>query len=86
MLTVYEYLLTFSMWNFSEFWEGGTLSPEWNDNSKTPEGLKQNNPLGYELFNTYIAPAISKPDLSTIRDIFQDGDVGDPTVAGSSGY
>jgi len=42
--------------------------------------------LGYELFNTYIAPVISKPDLSTIRDIFQDGDVGDPTVAGSSGY
>ena len=42
--------------------------------------------IDYELFNTYIAPVISKPDLSTIRDIFQDGDVGDPTVAGSSGY
>jgi hypothetical protein len=53
---------------------------------RTPSGILENNPLGYELFNTYIAPAISKPDVTTIRDIFQDGDVGDPTVAGSSDY
>ena len=82
----YLYLLNFSMFEYTSLWENGTLSPEWNDSMRTPSGILTNNPLGHELYNTYIAPAISKPDLSTIRDIFQDGDVGDPTVAGSSGY
>ena len=82
----YLYLLNFSMFEYTSLWENGTLSPEWNDSMRTPSEILANNPLGYELYNTYIAPAISKPDLSTIRDIFQDGDVGDPTVAGSSGY
>ena len=82
----YLYLLNFSMFEYTSLWENGTLSPEWNDSMRTPSGILTNNPLGYELYNTYIAPDISKPDLSTIRDIFQDGDVGDPTVAGSSGY
>jgi len=82
----YLYLLNFGMFEYSSLWENGTLSPEWSDSVRTPSGILENNPLGYELFNTYIAPAISKPDLTTIRDIFQDGDVGDPTVAGSSGY
>ena len=82
----YLYLLNFSMFEYTSLWENGTLSPEWNDIMRTPSGILTNNPLGHELYNTYIAPVVSKPDLSTIRDIFQDGDVGDPTVAGSSGY
>jgi hypothetical protein len=82
----YLYLLNFGMFEYTSLWENGTLSPEWNDSMRTPSGILTNNPLGHELYNTYIAPVISKPDLSTIRDIFQDGDVGDPTVAGSSGY
>jgi hypothetical protein len=53
---------------------------------RTQSGIQANNPLGYALHNTYIAPVISKPSLTTIRSIFQDGDVGDPTVAGASGY
>jgi plastocyanin len=53
---------------------------------RTPAGILANNPLGYALFNTHIADVISKPSLTTIRTIFQDGDVGDPTVAGASGY
>jgi hypothetical protein len=77
MLKEYQYLITFSMWNFSEFWEGGTLSPEWNDNSKTPEGLKQNNPLGYALYNKYFAPVISVPSKTILRNIFKDNDEGD---------
>ena len=32
MLKEYQYLLTYGMWEFSEFWDGGSLSPEWNDN------------------------------------------------------
>ena len=82
----YLYLLNFCMFDYTMLWENGTLSPEWSDSARTPEGILENNPLGLELFNEYIAPAISRPDVPTIRDIFQDGDVGDPTVAGSSGY
>jgi hypothetical protein len=82
----YLYLLNFCMFDYTMLWENGTLSPEWSDSARTPEGILENNPLGLELFNEYIAPAISKPDLTSIRGIFQDGDVGDPTVAGSSDY
>jgi hypothetical protein len=46
MLKEYQYLLTYGMWEFSEFWEGGSLSPEWNDNARTPEGVLANNPFG----------------------------------------
>ena len=63
-----------------EFWENGTLAPEWNDNARTPSGVQQNNPLGYALFNTYIEPVLSKPSLTDLRTIFQDND------GGVSGY
>ena len=77
MLKEYQYLLTYGMWEFSEFWEGGSLSPEWNDNARTPEGVLANNPLGYELYNTYFKPVISKPSKDILREIFQDGDQGE---------
>lgn len=77
MLKEYQYLLTFGMWEFSEFWEGGSLSPEWNDNARTPEGVLANNPLGYELYNTYFKPVISIPSKEILREIFQDDDQGE---------
>lgn len=77
MLKEYQYLLTYGMWGFSEFWEGGSLSPEWNDNARTPSGILANNPLGYELYNTYFKPVISIPSKATLREIFQDNDQGD---------
>ena len=77
MLKEYQYLLTYGMWEFSEFWEGGSLSPEWNDNARTPSGILANNPLGYELYNTYFKPVISIPSKATLREIFQDNDQGD---------
>ena len=77
MLKEYQYLLTYGMWEFSEFWEGGSLSPEWNDNARTPEGVLANNPLGYELYNTYFKPVISIPSKDTLREIFQNGDQGE---------
>ena len=77
MLKEYQYLLTFGMWEFSEFWKGGSLSPEWNDNARTPSGILANNPLGYELYNTYFKPVISIPSKATLREIFQDNDQGD---------
>ena len=82
----YLYLLNFCMFDYSSLWDGGSLDPEWTDDVKTPSGIQTNNPLGYALFNSYIGDVISKPSLTTIRSIFQDGDVGDPTIAGSSGY
>jgi hypothetical protein len=82
----YLFLLNFGMFEYSSLWDGGSLAPEWTDDMRTQSGIQTNNPLGYALHNTYIAPVISKPSLTTIRNIFQDGDVGDPTVAGVSGY
>ena len=77
MLKEYQYLLTYGMWGFNEFWEGGSLSPEWNDNARTPEGVLANNPLGYELYNAYFKPVISVPSKETLRAIFQDNDQGE---------
>ena len=82
----YLYLLNFCMFEYTSLWDGGSLAPEWTDDMRTQAGIQTNNPLGYAFHNTYIAPVISKPSLATIRNIFQDGDVGDPTVAGPSGY
>ena len=73
----YLYLLTFGMWGYSTFWENETLAPEWADSARTPEGVLASNPLGYRLFNDYIAPVLSKPDIATLRSIFQDNDQGD---------
>jgi len=77
MLKEYQYLITFAMWDFSEFWENASLSPEWNDNSKTPQGFQENNPLGYALYNKYFAPVISKPSKEILRTIFKDNDQGE---------
>jgi hypothetical protein len=82
----YLYLLNFCMFDYSSLWDGASLSPEWADSVKTPAGIQANLSLGYTLYNTYIGPVISKPSLATIRSIFQDGDVGDPTIAGASGW
>ena len=82
----YLYLLNFCMFEYTELWDGGSLAPEWTDDMRTQSGILANNPLGYALFNTHIGDVISKPTLATIRSIFQDGDIGDPTQAGSSGY
>ena len=73
----YLYLLNFGMWEYGqEFWENGTLAPEWNDNARSPSGVQQNNPLGFALFNNYINPVLSKPSLTDLRTIFQDNDGG----------
>ena len=82
----YLYLLNFCMFDYSSLWDGESLAPEWTDAVKTPAGILANNPLGYALFNTHIADVISKPSLTTIRTIFQDGDVGNPALGGASGY
>ena len=77
MLKEYQYLLTYGMWEYSEFWEGGSLSPEWNDNARTQAGVLANNPLGHELFNAYFRPVLSKPSKEVLRTMFQDNDQGE---------
>ena len=73
----YLYLLTFGMWEYSIFWDGGSLAPEWSDEARTPEGIQASNPLGFSLFNNYIAPVLSKIEIATLRTIFQDNDQGE---------
>ena len=82
----YLYLLTFGMFEYTSLWDGGSLSPEWTDDMRTPAGIQTNNALGYALFNTYMKPVFDNPTLATIRAIFQNGDNGDPTLAGANGY
>ena len=85
----YLYLLNFCMFEYTDLWDGGSLSPEWSDDMRTQAGIQTNNALGYAFFNTWIAPVISKPSLVTIRSIFGDGNTpaqDDPSLSGSSGY
>jgi len=72
----YMYLINWSMWDMSTFWDGGSLSPEWSDSVKTPSGMLTNNPKGYALFKSYFEPVLSKPDFDVLRDIFRDNDLG----------
>ena len=82
----YLYLLTFGMFEYTSLWDGSSLSPEWSDDMRTPAGIQTNNALGYALFNTYMKPVFDNPSLATIRNMFQNGDNGDPTAAGANGY
>ena len=77
ILKEYLYLLTFGMWEYNEFWDGGSLAPEWSDSARTPEGVLDLNPLGYALFTKYLAPIISHPSKEILLDMFQDNDQGD---------
>ena len=75
----YQFLLCFAMWEYiSVYISGGSLSPEWNDNSKTQAGVQTNNPLGYALFNNFISKVIAKPTQATLDTMF--------AVSGASGY
>ena len=76
ILKEYLYLLTFGMWEYNEFWDGGSLAPEWSDSVRTPEGVLDLNPLGYALFTKYLAPIISQPSKEILLDMFQDNDQG----------
>ena len=67
------------MWEYiTVYISGGSLSPEWNDNSRTQAGVQTNNPLGYALYNNFISKVISKPTQATLDAMF--------AVSGASGY
>ncbi len=73
----YTYLVNWSMWDMSQFWDGGSLSPEWSDTLKTPAGMLANNPLGHAMFKKYFEPVLSKPNFAQIQNMLQDNDVGE---------
>ena len=77
LMKEYTYLLNFNMWEFGqEFWDdGGSLAPEWADIARTPSGIRDNNLLGYDLFNKYFDPVLTKPEPQELREIFQDNDI-----------
>ena len=72
----YTYLVNWSMWDMSQFWDGGSLSPEWSDTLKTPAGMLANNPLGHAMFKKYFEPVLSKPNFAQIQNMLQDNDLG----------
>ena len=76
ILKEYLYLLTFGMWEYNEFWDGGSLAPEWSDSARTPEGVLELNPLGHALYTKYLAPIISQPSKEILLDMFKDNDQG----------
>ena len=82
----YLYLLNFGMHEYTSLWDSGTLAPEWHDSMKTPFGIQTNNALGYALWNTYFEDSIAKVPVATWRSIFQNGDIGNPLIAGDPGY
>ena len=85
----YLYLLNFCMFEYTGLWDGDSLAPEWADTVRTAAQIQTNLPLGYALFNSYIAPVISKPSLTTINSIFGDGNTPEqdnPALSGASGY
>lgn len=72
----YYYLLTLGMWEyFSVFVDGGSLSPEWNDNSRTQAGIQTNNSLGYTLYNDYGKKVLAKPSQTILTAIHASGAV-----------
>ena len=83
LMKEYTYLLNYNMWELGKiFWEDdngdglGSLAPEWSNEARTPTGILQNNPLGYELFEKYFDPVLSKPDAQALRNLFDESTVG----------
>ena len=73
----YTYLVNWSMWDMSQFWEGGSLSPEWDDSLRTPAGMLANNPLGHAMFKKYFEPVLSKPNFAQMQDMLKNNDQGE---------
>ena len=68
----YYYLLTMGMWGyFSSVIPGGSLSPEWNDNSRTSAGVQTNNSLGWDLVEQYGKKVIVRPNVNNLTGMYQ---------------
>ena len=79
LMQEYSYLLIYAEWNyFTKYVPGGSLAPEWADNSRTPAGVAANNPLGHALYQNYLSKIVAKPSSSILDAMY--------AVDGASGY
>jgi hypothetical protein len=79
LMQEYSYLLIYAEWNyFTKYVPGGSLAPEWADNSRTPAGVAANNPLGHTLYQNYLSKIVAKPSSGILDAMY--------AVDGASGY
>ena len=79
LMQEYSYLLIYAEWNyFTKYVPGGSLAPEWADNSRTPAGVAANNPLGHALYQNYLSKIVAKPSSGILDAMY--------AVDGASGY
>ena len=77
LLREYLYCLTYAEWGFTQtFTEDKSLAPEWSDAHLTPSAIERDNPLGHKIFEDHLSKVISKPSITSLESIFQDGDTG----------
>ena len=79
LMQEYSYLLIYAEWDYiTKYVDGGSLAPEWANNSRTPAGVAANNPLGHELYQNYFSKIVSQPNSAVLDTMF--------TNNGTSGY
>jgi hypothetical protein len=77
LLREYLYCLTYAEWGFTQtFTEDKSLAPEWSDAHLTQRAIERDNPLGHKIFEDHLSKVISKPSITSLESIFQDGDTG----------
>ena len=83
LLKEYINLLNYNIWELGKvFWEDdngdglGSLAPEGSDDARTLSGSLENNSLGHALFEKYLEPVLSRPDVKALSKLSQDQTVG----------
>ena len=77
VLREYVFCLIYAEWGYTKaLTQDGTLAPEWSDSHLSQEAIARDNPLGHKLFTENISKIISKPSITELQSIFQDGDKG----------
>lgn len=79
LMQEYTWWLILAEWDYvNKYYPDRSLSPEWADNSRTPDGVAANNPLGHSLYQNYLSKIIAKPCSSILDEMY--------VVDGTSGY
>jgi len=79
LMQEYTWWLILAEWDYvNKYYPNQSLTPEWANNSRTPKGIAENNPLGHALYQNYISKIIAKPDSNTLDEMY--------AVEGTSGY
>ena len=71
LMQEYSYILIYAEWNYiTKYVDGGSLAPEWANNSRTPAGVEKHNPLGHALYQNYLSKIISQPNSVVLDKMF----------------